>query len=467
MADDDTDLLPLDAWHRAQGARMVPFAGYAMPIQYDGIVAEHLWTRAHAGLFDVSHMGQLMISGDDAATALETVLPSDICGLARGRTRYSLLLDEDAGILDDLMVSNTPMGYYLVVNGATKWDDIAHLREQLPDTITINHLDHAALLALQGPEATVALARVIPGVAALSFMDCAAFVFEGEPLWISRSGYTGEDGFEISVPAAHVGALADALLAQDEVRPVGLGARDSLRLEAGLPLYGHDLTPDRPDFFRVCETLDEIGPDRPFYPARGMAGMNRLSHAQALGFADAGGLMRLCDRATAERPSGAPLFWTLGANQTGKAAIAAWRDMLLPALARGDGSLRLWPFEGPFRGLLAPGVVALAETYPAEAWRHLGIAVRGSKRQRTVRAAAGPALLDTMVRLRAMPEPALIETIADGFGNDAAGEDRFDSLLGALCVLNVLAGHRPDTAPDDPWVTAWEGWVLGQTAVPV
>ena len=275
-------------------------------------------------------------------------------------------------------------------------------------------------------------------------------------------------------PVGDPALFLDALRAEAGNAPVALGvdfplglprAYAAARPEAGFPAFLAALR-DRPDFFRVCETLDEIGPERPFYPARGMAGMNRAAHAHALGFADAGGLMRLCDRATAERPPGAPLFWTLGANQTGKAAIAAWRDMLLPALARGDGSLRLWPFGGPFRGLLAPGVVALAETYPAEAWRHLGIAVRGSKRQRTVRAAAGPALLDTMVRLRARPDPALIETISDGFGNDAAGEDRFDCVLGALCVLNVLAGHRPDTAPDDPWVTAWEGWVLGQTALP-
>jgi aminomethyltransferase len=251
--------LPLDAWHRARGARMVPFAGYAMPVQYagegGGILAEHRWTRQHAGLFDVSHMGQLIVSGgqeDDqrAAQVLEALLPGDILGLRPGRIRYSLLLAEDGGILDDLMVTNISDGgegpaYYVVVNGATKWDDIAHLREHLPDAITLNHMADQALLALQGPDAAAALDRLVPGVpASLSFMQATGIAWEGAMLGIGRSGYTGEDGFELSVPASHVERLADALCAMDEVKPIGLGARDSLRLEAGLPLYGHDLTPE-------------------------------------------------------------------------------------------------------------------------------------------------------------------------------------------------------------------------------
>ena len=235
--DQPPETLPLDAWHRRHDARMVPFAGYHMPIQYEGIVAEHLWTRSSAGLFDVSHMGQLLLSGEGVAAELETLLPSDIVGLARDKVRYSLLLDENAGILDDLMVTAHDDAYYLVVNGATKHDDIAHLREHLSDAVTINHLDGRALLALQGPLAVAALARVVPGVEALFFMEARRF---GD-LWISRSGYTGEDGFEISVPADAAAELAEALVAQPEVRPIGLGARDSLRLEAGLPLYGHDL----------------------------------------------------------------------------------------------------------------------------------------------------------------------------------------------------------------------------------
>ena len=255
-------LLPLDAWHRARGGRMVEFAGYAMPVQYEGIIAEHLWTRESAGLFDVSHMGQLEVSGPDgdmaaAATALEALLPADLAALKPGRVRYSLLLAEDGGILDDLMVTNRGDRFYLVVNGATKWDDIAHLCENLPDEITLNHLDEHALLALQGPKAAAVLASLglepagegFPPVEELSFMQAAPYWWprspadeSARPLGISRTGYTGEDGFEISVGAEDAAALADALCAHAAVKPIGLGARDSLRLEAGLPLYGHDMT---------------------------------------------------------------------------------------------------------------------------------------------------------------------------------------------------------------------------------
>ncbi len=254
MSDEDfpeiVETLPLDAWHRAQGARMVAFAGYHMPIQYEGIMAEHLWTRESAGLFDVSHMGQLTIAGEKADVALETMLPGDIQALSPGKMRYSLLLGEGGGILDDLMVTRLPAAnpfgvgegeFYMVVNGATKWDDIGTLDEGLPESVTLNHRDEQALLALQGPKAVDALARLAPGVAALGFMEAGAFTIGGASAWVSRSGYTGEDGFEISVSAADVVALADLLLAQPEVKPIGLGARDSLRLEAGLPLYGHDL----------------------------------------------------------------------------------------------------------------------------------------------------------------------------------------------------------------------------------
>ncbi len=241
MADTDisAEALPLDALHRALGARMVAFAGHAMPIQYDGIIAEHLWTRAHAGLFDVSHMGQLLLPLPDDV-ALETLLPGDITGLREGVLRYSLLLNGAGGILDDLMVTRQANDLYLVVNGAVKHADIAVLRAA---GITIDYRDDWALLALQGPQAVTALDRLVPGVAALAFMRAAAFDWQGVPLWISRSGYTGEDGFEISLPATHAEAFARHLLDQPEVKPIGLGARDSLRLEAGLPLYGHDLDP--------------------------------------------------------------------------------------------------------------------------------------------------------------------------------------------------------------------------------
>ena len=253
MSDFDNDVeevielgtLPLDAWHRAQGARMVPFAGYEMPIQYEGIVAEHEWTRTSAGLFDVSHMGQLLLSGPGLDAAVEAVLPIDLSTLKLGQQRYSLLLDEEGGVLDDLMVSRWPEALYLVVNGATKWDDIGHLREYLPDEITLNHLDDRALLALQGPKAADALARHAEGeypLSALTFMKFGRFTIAGHDVTIARAGYTGEDGFEISLPAEAAEEIATLLCGEPEVKPIGLGARDSLRLEAGLPLYGHDLS---------------------------------------------------------------------------------------------------------------------------------------------------------------------------------------------------------------------------------
>jgi aminomethyltransferase len=240
----EPELLPLDAWHRGKGARMVPFAGYAMPIQYEGIMAEHLWVRENAGLFDVSHMGQLMLSGDSLDDAIEALIPADVKGLALGQLRYSMLLDDSGGILDDLIIARWPDKIYMVVNGATKWDDIAHMREHLPDHITLNHLDGRGLLALQGPKAFDVLARHAAGkwpLAALSFMRGGPFSIAGADVWISRSGYTGEDGFELSFPVEAMEQIAGLFAAQPEVKPIGLGARDSLRLEAGLPLYGHDL----------------------------------------------------------------------------------------------------------------------------------------------------------------------------------------------------------------------------------
>jgi len=250
---EEPQLLPLDAWHRAHGGRMVPFAGYIMPVQYEGIMAEHLWVRESAGLFDVSHMGQLVLTGEGVDRALEAVLPGDIQGLGVNRMRYSLLLNDEGGVLDDLMITRRASTdedgqpgteLYMVVNGATKYDDIGYLLETLSDDVTINLQDEQALLAVQGPKAVATVARLVPGVDSLVFMTAGAFDWNGTPLWISRSGYTGEDGLEISVPAEAVAAFADALLDQPEIRPIGLGARDSLRLEAGLPLYGHDLDPE-------------------------------------------------------------------------------------------------------------------------------------------------------------------------------------------------------------------------------
>ncbi|GAB4265244.1 MAG: glycine cleavage system aminomethyltransferase GcvT [Pararhodobacter sp.] len=230
---------PLYALHVELGARMVPFAGYEMPVQYPmGIMGEHNHTRARAGLFDVSHMGQVILRGSEAAAGLETLVPVDIQGLAEGRQRYALFTNDDGGILDDLMVANRGDHLFLVVNAARKEADIAHLQAHLRG---VEPITDRALIALQGPEAEIALARLVPGVSAMRFMDVATLDWDGAALWVSRSGYTGEDGFEISLPEARTEDFCRALLAMPEVAPIGLGARDSLRLEAGLCLYGHDI----------------------------------------------------------------------------------------------------------------------------------------------------------------------------------------------------------------------------------
>jgi aminomethyltransferase len=241
---------PLAAAHRALGAKMVPFAGYDMPVQYPmGVLAEHNWTRAHAGLFDVSHMGQAAIEGPDfeaIARGLETLLPADILGLAPGQQRYSQLLDAQGGILDDLMVTRPATAeearhVYLVVNAGTKEADYAHLAAHLPKGLKLVRGDDRALLALQGPRAVEAMRRLGSGAVDLAFMRAGWFDVAGHRCHVSRSGYTGEDGFEISVKASEAEALWSRLLADAEVKPIGLGARDSLRLEAGLCLYGHDI----------------------------------------------------------------------------------------------------------------------------------------------------------------------------------------------------------------------------------
>lgn len=233
---------PLHDLHVAKGGKMVPFAGYAMPVQFpDGILREHRHTRSAAGLFDVSHMGQVRLSGAGCDAALEALLPGNVCDLKSGRQRYSQLTTATGGILDDLMISRLGDNELaLVVNAACKADDIAHLRAHLGGFDLVERTD-LALLALQGPEAGNVLARLAPATQALMFMQLAEVTLAGVPCLVSRSGYTGEDGFEISVPAASACDLAERLLAEAEVAPIGLGARDSLRLEAGLCLYGHDI----------------------------------------------------------------------------------------------------------------------------------------------------------------------------------------------------------------------------------
>lgn len=235
---------PLHALHLELGARMVPFAGYDMPVQYPlGVMKEHLHTREQAGLFDVSHMGQIRLSGANAAKALETLVPVDIIDLPVGMQRYAMFTNEQGGILDDLMVANLGNDeLFLVVNAACKDQDLAHLRQRIADQCQIQPLfEERALLALQGPAAVKVLERLAPEVAKMTFMQFQPVQLLGADCFVSRSGYTGEDGFEISVPADQAEALARRLLAEPEVAPIGLGARDSLRLEAGLCLYGHDM----------------------------------------------------------------------------------------------------------------------------------------------------------------------------------------------------------------------------------
>jgi aminomethyltransferase len=249
LARDDSPLkqTPLHALHVARGAKMVPFAGYDMPVQYAaGVLREHLHTRAGAGLFDVSHMGQLVLrakSGKvlDAALALERLVPQDIAAVAPGRQRYAQFTNSDGGILDDLMVANFGDHLFLVVNAACKAEDEVHLRGHLSDVCEIESLPDRALIALQGLRAETVLTKFCADASAMKFMDAGPRRVGGHDCFVSRSGYTGEDGFEISVPAQHAEALVTALLDNSDVMPIGLGARDSLRLEAGLCLYGHDI----------------------------------------------------------------------------------------------------------------------------------------------------------------------------------------------------------------------------------
>ena len=244
MSADTTALLntPLNALHLELGARMVPFAGYSMPVQYPmGLMAEHIHTRSEAGLFDVSHMGQLRLVGTDAASAFESLMPVDVIDLPVGKQRYGLLLTDEGNIIDDLMFVNRGTDIFVIVNGACKVNDIAHIQGRIGAKCQVIPMPERALLALQGPKAVDVLSRMVPGVEKLVFMTGASFDWQSADLFITRSGYTGEDGFEISVHKDQADLFARALLAQAEVKPIGLGARNSLRLEAGLCLYGNDI----------------------------------------------------------------------------------------------------------------------------------------------------------------------------------------------------------------------------------
>jgi hypothetical protein len=326
----------------------------------------------------------------------------------------------------------------------------------------------------RGPDRTTTATGPFPAVSLAAHADWSA---DPRKCWMAVAERGPQGRWTASAPAP-VGPSSD--LAARLIAAAGGGAAVlGLDLPLGLPgVYAerHAGAPDfpgflrtlsaRPGFFDVAASLDEISPDRPFYPARGLFGMTRASHAAALGLPGPAHLGRRCDLRTASRPAGAPMFWTLGANQAGKAAIGAWRGMLLPALAAGT-RLRLWPFEGPLAALAAPGTLVLAETYPAECYRHIGVRLAGSKRSRAARAAAAPALSAWAESAGIALAPGLAAAIADGFGADAAGEDRFDCVTGLFGVLNVLLKRRAEAYPADPVLLRWEGWVLGQTDQPL
>lgn len=270
--DQEFRTVPLNALHLELGAKMVPFAGYRMPVQYPtGILAEHKHTRNRAGFFDISHMGQIRILGPGVAAALERLVPGDLSALPLLRQRYTVFTNESGGILDDLMVTNAGDHFFLVVNAARKRLDLEHLKERMPGNLRVELLADRALIALQGPEAANVMARLVPGPEKLEFMEAGNFRLESVDCFITRSGYTGEDGFEISIPVARAETIARLLLSQPEVLPAGLGARDTLRLEAGLCLYGHELdettTPVEADLsWVVARRYLEPGGPEPCFP---------------------------------------------------------------------------------------------------------------------------------------------------------------------------------------------------------
>ena len=340
---------PLDALHRALGARMVAFAGYAMPLHYPaGILAEHRRTRAAAGLFDVSHMGQLRLTGAGAAGALESLCPGDLAGLAPLRQRYTLFTAENGGILDDFMVTNAGDHLRLVVNAARRAADLAHLRQRLAPAVAVEHLAGHALLALQGPAAAAVIGRLAPGLAALPFMGAAAAPVAGIPCFVTRSGYTGEDGFELSVEGAAAEALARRLLAEPEVAPAGLGARDSLRLEAGLCLWGHD----------IDETTTIVEADLAWVVAK--------RRRDAGGFPGAAILQR-------QLAEGAPRR-RVGIRPEGRAPAREGTEIAAAGTGAGIGTVTSGGFGPTVDGPIAMGYVASACAAPGTA---VSLTVRG------------------------------------------------------------------------------------------
>lgn len=347
--------LPLHGIHLRLGARMVPFAGWEMPVQYPaGVMKEHLHTRAAAGLFDVSHMGQLLLRprSDMAAlgAAFERLMPVDVLGLAPGRQRYGMLTTDTGGILDDLMFANRGDHLFVVVNAACASQDTAHLRAHLADVAEVVAVEDRGLLALQGPAAEAALSRLIPAAAAMRFMDLISADWRGHDLWISRSGYTGEDGYEISVPVLVIEAFTESLLAMPDVAPIGLGARDSLRLEAGLCLYGHDID--------TTTSPIEAGLGWAIQKAR------RPGGARAGGFAGA-------ERILAELADG-PRRLRVGLRPEGRAPMREGTDLFTP-----DGT----PVGRVTSGGFGPSVEApVAMAYVAAAHAAPGIQLLGEVR---------------------------------------------------------------------------------------
>ena len=339
---------PLHDLHRELGARLVPFAGWEMPVQYPaGILAEHQHGRAAAALFDVSHMGQVRLDGADAAIALERLVPADIQGLKPGRARYTQFTDGQGGILDDLIVSNAGDHLFLVVNAGCRDADLDHLRGALEPAVRVTELADRALLALQGPAAATVLARLAPPAAELPFMGTAEMDLSGVPCRVSRLGYTGEDGYEISVPAADAMPLARTLLAQPEVKPAGLGARDSLRLEAGLPLYGHEID--------TSTTPVEAG----------LAWSIQKRRRQEGGFAGAEVILRQLAEGTTRR--------LVGIRPEGRAPAREGSE-IQDADGRTIGKVTSGGF-GPSLG--APVAMGYVETEHAEPGRELSLIVRG------------------------------------------------------------------------------------------